>query len=429
MPDFNVQVEGLGKCYRIYSGPMRRIVEGASFGRILGHRPFWALRDVNFTVKPGGSMGLCGANGAGKSTLLKVLAGTTHASEGRYRVHGRVSSLLELGTGFHMDFTGRDNIVSNGIMMGFSRRAIAAKSDEIIDFAELGDYIDEPVRTYSSGMGLRLAFSVAMAVDPDVMIIDEVFAVGDMYFQKKCVDKVYELKKRNKTLLFCSHSLYDVRQLCDEALWLRDGKTAAIGHTVDVTNDYSSYQRGHIDEHADGQVPRTTGRAPVVVDARIYRAGTDEEVYQATTGDSLEVRVWWKNPDPEQTPIHIGIGLFHDSSILAGMTTQFDSFAIRGDEGCTVGVLPEIDILSGNFLIAIYLLDGEGVHQYQQYLLREPLQVRFHERAEGLIHMRHRWEDRSDLELPAGLPRIREGRHGDVSSSGDETGETGGWTA
>ena len=170
-----------------------------------------------------------GANGAGKSTLLKVLwRAPRRRPEGAYRLNdGRVASLLELGAGFHMEFTGRANIMMNGVMMGYTRREMESKMDEVIDFAELGPYIDEPVRTYSSGMGLRLGFSVAVAVDPEILIIDEVFAVGDMYFQKKCIDKIYEFKKRNKTILFCSHSLYDVRQLCDDAVWLDHGETKA----------------------------------------------------------------------------------------------------------------------------------------------------------------------------------------------------------
>jgi len=199
--EYSLEVEGLGKSYRMYQSPFRRITEVLTRGKIKGHQEFTALNDVNFKMRPGTSLGLCGANGAGKSTLLKVLAGTTAPSAGRYRMSGRVASLLELGAGFHLDFTGRANIYMNGIMMGYSRREMESKIDEIVDFAELGPYIDEPVRTYSSGMGLRLGFSVAVAVDPDILIIDEVFAVGDMYFQKKCVDRIYDFKRRGDPVL------------------------------------------------------------------------------------------------------------------------------------------------------------------------------------------------------------------------------------
>ena len=234
-PEAGIQVEGLGKCFRMYRRPVHRIIEGVTLGKAKRHDEFWALRGVEFDLLRGQSLGLVGANGAGKSTLMKVLAGITDPTEGRIKMNGRVASLLELGAGFHLDFTGRANIVMNGVMMGYSRRQMESRMDEIIEFAELGNYIDEPVRTYSSGMGLRLGFAIAIAIDPDILIIDEVFAVGDMYFQKKCVDKIYEFKKQNKTIMFCSHSLYDVRQLCDQGLWLRKGEPAAYGDSVFVT--------------------------------------------------------------------------------------------------------------------------------------------------------------------------------------------------
>ncbi len=437
-----IEAEGLGKCYRVYGGPMQRIAEGLSFGTYTGHRQFWALRNVNFGLKPGGSLGLCGPNGAGKSTLLKMLAGTTTPTEGRFRVGGRVSSLLELGAGFHPDFTGRDNILMNGIMMGYSKREMVARTEEIIDFAELGEYIDEPVRVYSSGMGLRLGFSVAMAVEPDVMIIDEVFAVGDMYFQKKCVDKVYELKKNNKTVLFCSHSLYDVRQLCDEALWIQDGAPAQIGDSVDVTNSYSSFQRTHIaevkheheeEQAADDKAAAKIGSAssqilPRVLDARIYIPGTDEELYQVGTGESMEVRIWWVNPTPDLTPIQLGVGFFRpDTTTVAGVGSHIDGHPVTGESGCTSITIENVAFLSDQFLIAVILFGGEGTHQYQQYLMRENLVVTHKTKDVGMFMLQRTWKDRSELPVPDDAPAIREGTVGSqadvpVSNSDDEGG-------
>ncbi len=408
---FAVEAEGLGKAYRIYASPGRRMLEGLSLGRLKGHKEFWALRDANFRLTPGSSIGLCGANGAGKSTLLKLLAGTTAPTCGRYRIDGRVASLLELGAGFHMEFTGRANIVMNAVMMGFSRREVLSKMDQIIDFAELGPYIDEPVRTYSSGMGLRLGFAVAVSVDPDVLIIDEVFAVGDMYFQKKCIDKIYEFKKRNKTILFCSHSLYDVRQLCDDAIWLDHGKTMAQGDSVFVTNEYSAFQRHHIGDQGEvlaDQFPEKVTQEerarrpdlPSIVDARIYRAGTDEEVYQITSGESIEIRIWWKNPTPEETPIQIGTAFMRqDMTTCGGMGTHLDEFYVRGKQGCLVLHVPEIRLLSGQFLVPILLLDEEGVHRYQEFLMPDNLTVRVNTREVGLFRLDHSWEV-ADYDVP-----------------------------
>lgn len=412
--DYALEAEGLGKAYRMYSGPLRRVVEAATFGRVVGHHSFWALRDVNMRLLPGGSFGLCGANGSGKSTLLKVLAGTTAPTVGRYRIAGNVASLLELGAGFHMDFTGRANIVMNGVMMGLSRREISWRMDEIIEFAELGSYIDEPVRTYSSGMGLRLGFSIAVAIDPEVLIIDEVFAVGDMYFQKKCVDKIYEFKRKNKTILFCSHSLYDVRQLCDEALWLDKGQVMAQGDSIYVTNEYTAFQRHHIGEGEDlfddaRVLPGTEGtdprRLPSIRDARMYRMGTDEEAYEIQTGDSIELRIWWSNPAPGEMPIQVGVAfLRQDMTTCAGMSTQFDGIELEGREGCLVVRFPDVKLLAGQFLVPVFLLDDGGVHKYQQFMLPENLTVRTPERTEGLFRMEYSWEQR-DLPAPSRAER------------------------
>ena len=411
-----IEVDGLGKCYRMYRRPLHRVVEAATMGRARRHDEFWALRGIEFQLARGSSLGLVGANGAGKSTLLKVLAGITDPSEGRFRMNGRVASLLELGAGFHLDFTGRANILMNGVMMGYSRRQMEARVDEIIEFAELGEYIDEPVRTYSSGMGLRLGFAIAIAIDPDILIIDEVFAVGDMYFQKKCVDKIYEFKKKNKTILFCSHSLYDVRQLCDYGIWLRKGNQEAYGDSVFVTNEYTAFQRDHIGDRSEvvgenvptiqtaveGDGAATTEIAlPKILDARMYRMGTDEECYECTTGDSLELRVWWENPDPESMPVHLGVAFMRqDMTTAGGAATHLDNLRLEGSGGCTVLRLPDIKLLSGQMLVPVLLLDEGGVHKYQEFLMPENLVVRTHTKQVGLFLIEHSWEFDADHPLP-----------------------------
>jgi lipopolysaccharide transport system ATP-binding protein len=291
---------------------------------------------------------------------------------------------------------------------------MASKIDEIIDFAELGPYIDEPVRTYSSGMGLRLGFSVAVAVDPDILIIDEVFAVGDMYFSKKCVDRIYDFKKRGKTILFCSHSLYDIRQMCDDAIWLKNGKVAAMGNSVFTTNEYTSFQRDHIGtegETLSDEFPTLPGAEnsnkplPRIVDARVYRLGTEVEAYEIESGESVELRVWWTNPDPEGMPINIGMGMLRqDMTTCAGMGTHLDGVKLEGAKGCTVLEIPGVRLLAGQFLIPILLMDGEGVHKYQEFLLPENLVVRNQTKDVGLFRMEHAWHQRPELKQPAPKP-------------------------
>src|SRR5215212_6939401 len=199
---------------------------------------FWALRDVSFSVEPGESLGLVGHNGAGKSTALKLMTRILEPTSGHVSMNGRVAALLELGSGFHPDLSGRENVFLNGSLLGFSRREMRAKLPEIVDFAEIGEFIDMEVKHYSSGMYTRLAFAVATAVDPEILITDEVLAVGDEAFQRKCMERIYRFRQLGKTIIFVSHALETVRLLCDQALWLDHGQARAIGAAGAVIDAY-----------------------------------------------------------------------------------------------------------------------------------------------------------------------------------------------
>jgi len=203
-------------------------------------RTLSVLRDVSFTVRKGGTLGVIGQNGSGKSTLLKLLAGIYRPTAGTVRVEGRLSALIELGAGFHPEFTGRENIYINGIILGRSRRELDDLVDPIIDFSELREFIEEPVRTYSSGMYMRLAFSVAMMVDPDVLVIDEILAVGDEHFQRKSRTRIEDFQRRGKTLVLVTHDAASVQAFCDQAIWLDGGRVAAQGDPAQVIHAYRS---------------------------------------------------------------------------------------------------------------------------------------------------------------------------------------------
>ncbi len=200
--------------------------------------PFFALKDVNFHIGDGECVGVIGANGAGKSTLLSLITRLAPPSKGTVVVNGRVAALLELGAGFHQDLTGRENVILNASLLGFSRKQAYQLYDSIVDFSEMKEFLEEPLRTYSSGMKLRLGFSVAVNMDPDILIIDEVLAVGDQGFQNKCIEKIYEIKKRGKTILCVSHSGLTIQQLCDRALWLDHGKLMLDGPSAQVVSAY-----------------------------------------------------------------------------------------------------------------------------------------------------------------------------------------------
>jgi lipopolysaccharide transport system ATP-binding protein len=233
-----VRFDRVSKSYPIYESPGHRLKELATFNRLQFHRDFWALHDVSFEIRRGETFCVIGENGSGKSTLLQLVAGILQPSSGEVAVNGRVSALLELGAGFNPEFTGRDNVYLNGAILGLSTREVDARYREIAEFAEIGDFIKRPVKTYSSGMVVRLAFAVAINVDPEILLVDEALAVGDIYFRQRCMRKVHELRAKGVTILFVSHAMADVKALGDSALWLDRGRVVELGQTDRVVSKY-----------------------------------------------------------------------------------------------------------------------------------------------------------------------------------------------
>lgn len=233
-----IEFQSVSKSYSIYESPGDRLKELLTFNRLQFHKDFWALRDVSFQVARGETFCIVGENGSGKSTLLQLVAGILHPSSGTVAVNGRVSALLELGAGFNPEFTGRDNVYLNGSILGLSTRQIDERYKEIEDFAEIGEFINQPVKTYSSGMVVRLAFAVAISVDPEILLVDEALAVGDLYFRQRCMRKVHELRSRGITILFVSHAVGDVKAIGDRALWLEHGRMVELGDTDLVVAKY-----------------------------------------------------------------------------------------------------------------------------------------------------------------------------------------------
>lgn len=233
-----ITVSNLGKAYKHYPNKWMRLKEWFSPSKKQFHQLTWVLQDINFTIQSGESIGIVGVNGAGKSTLLKMLTGTTIPTTGNVHIHGKVAALLELGLGFHPDFTGRQNVYMAGQLLGIETEQLTACMSEIESFAEIGGYIDHPVRTYSSGMQIRLAFSVATAIRPDILIVDEALSVGDAYFQAKCYQRINEFREQGTTLLLVSHSAGDVVKHCERAIMLKNGRIEMDGNSRDVTNCY-----------------------------------------------------------------------------------------------------------------------------------------------------------------------------------------------
>jgi lipopolysaccharide transport system ATP-binding protein len=233
-----VEFQAVSKSYAMYRAPGDRLKELASFNRLKRHTDFWALHDATFEIRRGETFCIVGENGSGKSTLLQIVAGILEPSSGSVQVHGRVSALLELGAGFNPEFSGRDNVYLNGSILGLTTRQIDQRYRDIESFAEIGEFIRQPVKTYSSGMVVRLAFAVAIHVDPEILLVDEALAVGDIYFRQRCMRKVHELRTRGVTILFVSHAVSDVKAIGDRVLWLDRGRIAEIGDPGAVVSHY-----------------------------------------------------------------------------------------------------------------------------------------------------------------------------------------------
>ncbi len=244
-----VEFEQVSKSYAVYENPAGRLTELATFGVASRHRDFHALTDLTFSVGRGEVFCIIGDNGSGKSTALQLIAGIFQPTAGEVRVNGRVSALLELGSGFNPEFTGRENVYMNGAILGFSKKELDQRYGAIEAFAEIGSFIDEPVRTYSSGMAVRLAFSVAIHVDPEILVVDEALAVGDAWFRQRCMRRINEMRDGGVTIIFVSHSASDVRAIGDRALWLSRGRMKAVGQASAVVSEYLAFASGDGLEH------------------------------------------------------------------------------------------------------------------------------------------------------------------------------------
>ncbi|MDO4555997.1 MAG: ABC transporter ATP-binding protein, partial [Lachnospiraceae bacterium] len=256
-----IEIKGLKKIYNLYDNPKDRVLEAFKIGRKKRFTEFMALDNVSFNVAKGETVGIIGTNGAGKSTLLKIITGVLNPSAGEVNIKGKVSALLELGTGFNEEYTGIENIFLNGRMMGYNRKEMEGKLNGIVEFADIGEFIEQPVKTYSSGMFARLAFAVAINVEPDILIVDEALSVGDIFFQNKCFKKFEELKEKGTTILFVSHDIESVRQMCSRVLWLNKGQTKAFGEASKICDMYmdekrknTEYVAGHIHDEAVGDI-------------------------------------------------------------------------------------------------------------------------------------------------------------------------------
>lgn len=409
-----LQVQGLGKRYRVFGSPRARLASLLGFAD--SSKPHWALKDLNFELNRGQCLGVVGDNGAGKSTLLKLLAGTLQPSHGNLYKTGRLTAILELGAGFHPDFTGRDNLMFGGSFIGLSPTEMQHLAAEIIEFSELGDAIDRPVKTYSSGMVVRLAFALVTAVQPDILIIDEALAVGDQHFQKKCVQRIEAFRQNGCTILFCSHSLYHVRHLCNVALWLDEGQVRAFGETEAVLGAYETHVRARdqmklgsaptalaANEMSNAELtvampllqaqgPELASTVPSIVSVNIADLGVGQPPVLAS--NDLVVTVTVRMPTDECPSIAVMLEQSHGVGITS-VATHSDGFKpLSLGDGLWRASLtfPDLPLHTGEYVVSAYLFDTLGLVVYEEWYHYLHFRFVYPSLTPGLVRLPHFWE-------------------------------------
>ncbi len=387
----------------------RRDTIQARVAGMLSRRPpgeeFWAVRDVSFAVEPGQSLGLVGHNGAGKSTVLKLMTRILEPTAGGVRTQGRIAALLELGSGFHPELSGRENVFLYGSLMGLGRAEMTAKLPEIAAFADIGDFIDTEIKHYSSGMYTRLAFAVATAVDPDILITDEVLTVGDEAFQRKCMERIYGFRRANKTIIFVSHALEVVRALCDVAVWLDHGVMRASGPSGAVIDAYladvNRHERERLAAAKGDEVPsedssfrRGSHELEITRVQLLDEFATEPAVFQSHA--PLTVRMHYLAHAPIIGPV-FGIGIHHESGAwLVGPNTGFDEFRIPQvvGEGYVDYRIPALPLLGGSYRVSVAAVDTTQTHVYDIHDRHYPLVVQSSSMREryGMLSIPGSWD-------------------------------------
>ena len=386
-----IEVASLSKQFRIYTNRPRSIKESVVARRGRRFEEFWALRNVDLEVESGTSFGFVGHNGSGKSTLLRCITGIYKPTSGTVNVRGRISALLELGSGFHPDLTGRENIYLNASILGLSKKEIDAVFHDIVEFSGIGKFVDSPVKVYSSGMYVRLGFAVAVHVRPEILIIDEVVAVGDEEFQRRCFDHIYRLRSQGVTIVMVSHSLGLIQTMCDKVAWFDHGELQAVGPSVEVVTSYLKVvnareveqneaapdaEERHIPTPEEGGARRGTGEIRFK-DIGLLDAAGKRSMF-ATADGPLRVHMEYELNEPVEEPV-FAVSIRQENGLLVGQTTTFADGVRTGTakEGGSVDLrLDRLGLLPGDYTVSVYAIDKHQQHVYDEIERAFPLHVR-----------------------------------------------------
>ena len=399
MSNFVIEADGLGKAYSAQPSSWKRLK--SLFAGGLDTPDQWALKDVSFSLRRGQCLGVIGDNGAGKSTLLKLIAGTLRPSAGSLSRIGRATAILELGAGFHPEFTGRQNLYFGGALIGIPEEQMRNLESGIIDFSELAESIDRPVKTYSSGMSVRLAFALVTAVEPEVLIIDEALAVGDQHFQRKSLERIEAFRKNGCTIFFCTHSLYHVRQLCDVALWLDKGKTRALGPTENVLAAYETHVRNlnaagrepeqHPYQDSALAPPETSGGLARLLSVEV--AGLAEGTPPLLEAKDLTITVTACVPNGDRPHLAVMLERADKICVTAAGTHNDDTnpVLIGPDQWRATITYPNLPLYSGEYVVSAFLFDNTGTLVYEQWLDCQRFMFIFPTREIGVVRLPHVW--------------------------------------
>jgi len=389
-----IHVEGLGKSYRLGGGGrVGRLARSLGLAR---SEMFWALKGIDLDVAQGEIVGLVGRNGAGKSTLLKILSRITDPTEGFAEIRGTMGSLLEVGTGFHPELTGRENVYLNGSILGMRRAEIERKFDRIVEFSEIGKFLDTPVKHYSSGMYVRLAFSVAVHMEPDILVVDEVLAVGDASFQRKCLRKVGQMRQDGHTILLVSHDINTVRGVCNRAAWLLGGRIEAVGGVEEVTQAYRQWglrEDERMLSALQATAPRDTqGADAEIAHVRLLSLG-GEPIEEIATGEPVRIEVTLSSRRPFHAPV-LGFGIERaDGFHCYGCTTEIDNLATPDLDGRQTFEIriAGMNLAPGNYRITTGLWDSATGSQVDCWLDGAWLRVVSERADHGAFFLPHEW--------------------------------------
>lgn len=402
MSNIVIKVENLSKIYRLYDKPIDRMKEALSLTKKKYSREHYALNNVSFQIEKGESIGIVGKNGSGKSTLLKIITGVLTPSSGNIKINGKIAALLELGAGFNPEYTGLENVYLNGIMMGYTKEEMDERINPIIEFADIGEFINQPVKTYSSGMFARLAFAVSINVEPEILIVDEALSVGDTRFQIKCIDKMKELKENGTTVLFVSHATEQIKRFCNRAIWIDKGKINDVGEASKIIDKYESFmlqgaklkrKKTEIKEENLNDKEEIIIRPSADILARITNVTCSQ--MELKTFESLEVEVEYEIYDDEIQGFLLGVALYTpDRDYIFGPNTYLDKMNIPNKYGRhkVKYIIPSITLLGGEYSIDVGIFNNEGIVciDYKTDIHRILITNEYF--SEGKLFIDHKWE-------------------------------------